>query len=86
MRMTQATTTTSSSSENLIDELLEFQNFGRSTFETTTRAELFHGTSIEVPTFLNEFWTAKQRQSNPLHRFLTGHASSPSCRDFSLSG
>jgi DNA modification methylase len=51
----------------LADELAAFCEFGQRTRQTTTRFETFDGTSGEVRTFVNEFWTAKQRQANSLH-------------------
>ena len=52
--------------EGLIDNIAAFHQFGRKTVQTTTRVELQRG-SLDVPTFINEFWTSQQRQSNPLH-------------------
>ena len=51
----------------LADQLLSFREFGKTTqcFQTCTRS--FSGASIEVPTYVNEFWTARQRAANSLH-------------------
>ena len=51
---------------SLADELSAFDGFG-----TTTRRIGVHyqasGSSAEVPAFVNEFWTAKQRAASSLH-------------------
>jgi len=47
---------------NLADDLAAFREFGQITRVITTR---FDGG--EVPTFVNEFWTARQRQASSLH-------------------
>src|SRR5947208_12315106 len=51
----------------LADDLTFFRDFGQSTrqFVTTFRGQ--NGEVSEVPTFVNEFWTAKQRQASSLH-------------------
>ena len=54
-------------SKDLAEELTHFQEFGMATRRTTTCATAFDGTPIAVPTFINEFWTAKQRQASSLH-------------------
>jgi hypothetical protein len=51
----------------LADELLRFEGFGKRTRELSTPATDLEGTPIEVPTYVNEFWTASQRQANRLH-------------------
>src|SRR5687767_4240544 len=48
-------------------ELSTFHEFGQPTRLITTEAKLLGGTTVSVPTFVNEFWTAKQRQANSLH-------------------
>ena len=51
----------------LADDLLSFREFGQPTRKLTTP---FPGTGSEtsaVPTFVNEFWTARQRQASSLH-------------------
>lgn len=51
----------------LADELSAFREFGQATRRLVTRASTFDGAPLEVPTFVNEFWTARQRQANSLH-------------------
>ena len=46
----------------LAEELADFHEFGQPTRRITTR---FSGG--EIPTFVNEFWTARQRQASSLH-------------------
>ncbi|MCI0744923.1 MAG: site-specific DNA-methyltransferase, partial [Verrucomicrobia subdivision 3 bacterium] len=48
-------------------DLRAFQEFGQPTRELTTRAQAFSGEALAVPTFVNEFWTSKQRAANNLH-------------------
>src|SRR5690242_11391426 len=54
-------------SRGLAEELQEFREFGQPTRIVTTRSQTFEGKSMEVRTFVNEFWTAKQRQAHSLH-------------------
>lgn len=60
---------TSAAALSLADELSAFREFGQSTRRLTTaaKAKALGGEGIEVPTFVNEFWTAKQRQASRLH-------------------
>jgi hypothetical protein len=51
----------------LPDELLSFSEFGQPTRRLSTTFRAFDGATHEVPTFVNEFWTAKQRQAHSLH-------------------
>jgi hypothetical protein len=51
----------------LADELTAFDEFGQVTRRLVTRATTFDGAPVEVPTFVNEFWTARQRQASSLH-------------------
>jgi hypothetical protein len=51
----------------LHDELAAFKEFGTATRQTITRAETFAGGAVEVTTYVNEFWTAQQRQAHSLH-------------------
>jgi hypothetical protein len=44
--------------------LLAFKDFGKATRQSVTR---FANDDREVPAFINEFWTAKQRQAHSLH-------------------
>lgn len=53
--------------EELQDELIKFDAFGKETRQGVTRVQLADGTWLAAPTFINEFWTAKQRAANPLH-------------------
>lgn len=43
-------------------ELAAFKEFGEETI-----IDAWHGEGLELPVYINEFWTAKQRQGNPLH-------------------
>src|SRR5438093_8697564 len=52
---------------DLASELAAFREFGESTRTIETRSATFDGKPIEVPTFVNEFWTARQRQAHSLH-------------------
>jgi hypothetical protein len=49
------------------DQIREFREFGTATKIVETQAQLFDGDRISVPTYVNEFWTAKQRQASSLH-------------------
>jgi hypothetical protein len=51
----------------LPDQLLSFREFGKTTRCFQTNARTFSGASIEVLTYVNEFWTARQRAANSLH-------------------
>jgi hypothetical protein len=51
----------------LPEELKDFREFGQPTRVATTRSQSFGGKAVEVPTFVNEFWTARQRQAHSLH-------------------
>jgi len=48
-------------------EVSDFAKFGQRTQQSVTRAQTFSGEPISVPSFINEFWTAKQRDANSLH-------------------
>jgi hypothetical protein len=48
-------------------QLSEFREFGTATRLVQTQAQLFSGEGITVPTYVNEFWTAKQRAASSLH-------------------
>src|SRR5262245_22159154 len=54
-------------SRELVEELAEFREFGQATRHLTTRSQTSGGGEIEVRTFVNEFWTARQRQAHSLH-------------------
>lgn len=51
----------------LARHLGEFSEFGKKTLELTSEAASFEGAPIEVPTFVNEYWTSKQRAASSLH-------------------
>ncbi|MEO7677729.1 MAG: DNA methyltransferase, partial [Verrucomicrobiota bacterium] len=44
-----------------------FHEFGQNTREIVTASKTFEGALISVPTFVNEFWTSKQRAASRLH-------------------
>ena len=48
-------------------ELAAFSQFGQTTRRLVTRFPGPNGQTREVSTFVNEFWTAKQRQASSLH-------------------
>ncbi|MDP6112564.1 MAG: DNA methyltransferase [Planctomycetota bacterium] len=50
----------------LIEFIRNFSEFGQSTIELTTEY-LFEGHEHSVVTFVNEFWTSRQRQAHSLH-------------------
>ncbi len=49
------------------DELSSFREFGQVTRKLTTKVAIGNCTPLAVPTFVNEFWTARQRQAHSLH-------------------
>jgi hypothetical protein len=51
----------------LVEELFTFQEFGQPTRQIATFFLAARGAAQTVPTFVNEFWTAKQRQASSLH-------------------
>jgi hypothetical protein len=51
----------------LSDQLAAFEDFGKSTQTVETKAKTFTGQDVQIPTFINEFWTSKQRAANSLH-------------------
>jgi hypothetical protein len=67
MNQTSASIEPDRASSSLSEQLREFRDFGTETRVVETRATLFDGDRIAVPTFVNEFWTAKQRQASSLH-------------------
>lgn len=52
---------------SLTEELEGFRDFGQETRRLVTQAATFAGTPIEIRAFVNEFWTARQRQASRLH-------------------
>ncbi len=51
----------------LAQQLAAFHEFGTATRQTRTQARLSSGGNVTVPTYVNEFWTAKQRAAHSLH-------------------
>jgi len=51
----------------LTQDLSSFREFGQATRVVSTDFVTFSGQRIQVPTYVNEFWTAKQRQASSLH-------------------
>ena len=51
----------------LAEQLLAFREFGKETVLTETTAPTAGGKPLSVPTYVNEFWTAKQRAASRLH-------------------
>lgn len=51
----------------LARDLAEFREFGQETRRIGTQFARPDGTRGEVPTYVNEFWTARQRQASSLH-------------------
>ena len=53
--------------ESLVQELRSFQQFGQPTRILETNFADANGRTRTVPTFVNEFWTARQRQAHSIH-------------------
>ncbi|HZR18522.1 MAG TPA: DNA methyltransferase [Verrucomicrobiae bacterium] len=51
----------------LAEDLEQFREFGQATRTFKTSFIQTDGTPASVPTFVNEFWTARQRQASSLH-------------------
>jgi DNA methylase len=51
----------------LAEQLRGFREFGKATRVMETRSRTFSGQDLTVPTYINEFWTAKQRAACSLH-------------------
>jgi hypothetical protein len=51
----------------LSEQLRDFREFAKTTIVAQTVAQTFAGEEIRVPTYINEFWTARQRAANNLH-------------------
>lgn len=51
----------------LAEQLLAFKEFGKTTRVIPTVAATFAGEPLSVPTYVNEFWTSKQRAASNLH-------------------
>jgi hypothetical protein len=54
-------------SDTLDDNLRSFDEFGTRTVVSATNATTVTGEQIEVPTYVNEFWTSRQRAAHSLH-------------------
>jgi len=52
--------------QSLAEELASFREFGQATRKLVTTFHAADDQTREVPTFVNEFWTAKQRQASSL--------------------
>src|SRR4029077_7774779 len=53
--------------KSLDENLLSFRDFGQATRKLETPFITNNGIGRSVPTFVNEFWTARQRQASSLH-------------------
>jgi len=53
--------------KSLAEQLAAFREFGTSTQVVETPAKTFRGQSLRVATYVNEFWTSRQRAANRLH-------------------
>lgn len=62
-----ASTPPVAASRDLAADLLGFRDFGTATQVVTTRSTSFDGRPLAVPAYVNEFWTARQRQASSLH-------------------
>jgi DNA methylase len=51
----------------LAEQLTEFREFGKETRVIQTQSQTFGGKPLPVATYVNEFWTAKQRAASSLH-------------------
>src|SRR6266404_7116792 len=51
----------------LIDQLIDFNEFGQETRQFSIRTQSFSGKEIRTSAFVNEFWTSRQRAANALH-------------------
>jgi len=50
-----------------VEQIESFEEFGKTTHQEVSRYERSGGAVCEVPCYLNEFWTARQRQAHSLH-------------------
>jgi len=71
---------------SLEDELASFSQFGQATRLFATEAPAREGSILKVPTYVNEFWTARQRQANSLHEISYRACFKPQLPDFSSNG
>jgi DNA methylase len=51
----------------LTEQVINFKEFGKRTQVLETSATKFNGEPLRVPTYVNEFWTSKQRAASSLH-------------------
>ena len=63
------------------DEIEQFSWNGNPTHVDVTEA-VFNGQTIKVPTYVNEFWTSKQRAGNSLHEISYRACFKPQLVDF----
>ena len=57
----------------VVQDLLAFREFGSRTKVIETRATTWDGEQLRVPTYVNEYWTKKQRAAHSLHE-ISYHA------------
>ena len=55
------------SETGLAAQLASFREFGEATRQIVTTSKTFSGEPLAVPAFVNEFWTARQRQAHSMH-------------------
>jgi hypothetical protein len=53
--------------DELVHHVRDFEWHGQATAEAVTTAGLADGTLARVPTFVNEFWTSRQRAAHSVH-------------------
>ena len=54
--------------QDLAEQLISFREFGQQTLTRETKALSFEGAELTVPTYVNEFWTSRQRAASfPRH-------------------
>ena len=51
----------------LLERLAQFKEFGAASRLAQTQATLFSGETVSEPTYVNEYWTSKQRAASSLH-------------------
>jgi hypothetical protein len=51
----------------LAEQLISFREFGQQTLTRETKALSLEGAELTVPTYVNEFWTSRQRAASSLH-------------------
>jgi hypothetical protein len=51
----------------LAEQLMAFREFGKATKALQTATATFAGAPVKIPTYVNEFWTSKQRAASSLH-------------------